>query len=315
MREEQLLAMERELDEVVEWRHRLGNKYLRDGKSLVAKVRTDGLDIKEAVRRAVERIGGFTKALSPGERVLLKANFNSDDPFPASTSLDFLTAVIELLREHGIQDLTLGERSGWPWMPTDRVLKRMGVYDAMAKVGVPVIDFDHVEYADVKLEGSVHYQTIGIAKPVLGFDKIVFLPCMKHHFLAGFTMSMKLAVGMVYVVDMKYLHYHVPLKEKVPEIALALQPDLIVMDGRKSFISDGPDHGTLVEPGVVMASGDQVAIDVEGVRILQSYGRPPKEDAVYLIDGDVWSLEQVAQAVKLGIGAASDRQIEVLGAD
>ena len=312
MREQDLLAMERELDEVVEWRHRLGNKYVRDGKSLIGKVRTDGLEIREAVRNAVEAIGGFAKALSPGERVLLKANFNSDDPFPASTSLDFLTAVIELLREHGIQDLTLGERSGWPWMPTDRVLRRMGVYEALAKLGVPVIDFDNVEYADVKLVGSVYYQTIGIARPVLEFDKIIFLPCMKHHFLAGFTMSMKLAVGMVYVVDMKHLHYDVPLKEKVSEIALAVQPDLIIMDGRKAFISDGPDHGTLVEPGVVMASGDQVAIDVEGVRILQSYGRPAQEGAVYLIEGDVWSLEQVAQAVKLGIGAASDEQIEVL---
>ena len=87
------------------------------------------------------------------------------------------------------------------------------------------------------------------------------------------------------------------------------------MDGRKAFISDGPDHGTLVEPDIIMASGDQLAIDVEGVRILQSYGRSAKEDAIYLIDGDVWELEQVARARKFEIGATSDEKTKIIMAN
>ncbi|MCL4488630.1 MAG: DUF362 domain-containing protein [Chloroflexi bacterium] len=312
MREEELLVMERQLPDAIQWKHRLGNQYTQKGRSLVAKVTRPEISVKQSIDMAVKAIGGIKQAIRPDDKVLLKANFNSDDPFPASTDLGFLTAVIELLREEGIHDLTLGERSGWPWMPTDRVLRRMKVYDAMKALDVPVIDFDHAEYVDVQLEGSVFFPSIGIPKPVLDFDKIIYLPCMKHHFLAGFTMSIKLTTGMVYVVDMKHLHFHEPLKEKIAEFALAVQPDLIIMDGRKAFISDGPDHGTLVEPGVIMASGDQLAIDVEGVRILQSYGPPASKEAVYLIAGDVWELDQIARARMFGIGATSDDKIQII---
>jgi uncharacterized protein (DUF362 family) len=61
------------------------------------------------------------------------------------------------------------------------------------------------------------------------------------------------------------------LERKIAEFNLALQPDLVIMDGRKAFVSGGPAMGELVEPGVIMASGDQVAIDVEALKILGSY--------------------------------------------
>jgi hypothetical protein len=68
-----------------------------------------------------------------------------------------------------------------------------------------------------------------------------------------------------------------------------------------SLIGDGPDHGT-GRAGVV-TSGDQVAIDVEGVRIAPTAAaegeRRVPDRQRYLVSG------QVAQAVKLGIGAAA----------
>ena len=51
----------------------------------------------------------------------------------------------------------------------------------------------------------------------------------------------------------------------------AVDPSVVVMDGRKAFVTGGPATGELVEPGVIMASGDMVAIDVEALRILGAY--------------------------------------------
>jgi len=45
-----------------------------------------------------------------GKRVALKANFNSADPFPASTHLDTLENLVKELKEAGISGLTLAER-------------------------------------------------------------------------------------------------------------------------------------------------------------------------------------------------------------
>jgi uncharacterized protein (DUF362 family) len=42
----------------------------------------DTSSLKDAVAQAVRQLGGFGKFINPGERVLLKPNFNTADPFP-----------------------------------------------------------------------------------------------------------------------------------------------------------------------------------------------------------------------------------------
>lgn len=314
MRQEEFLATERVVDEENEWRHRPENAYVRDGKALVSIVSTVDRDVIKAIEEACDLIGGVRKALNPEDRVLLKANFNSDDPYPASTDLGFLAAVVELLREEGITNLTLGERSGWPWMPTARVLEAMGVFQAAKELDLPVIDFDTGPWMDVRLGEKAKWWTkAGYHKSLKEFDKFVFLPCMKHHFLARFTMSLKLVVGVTHHVDMQYMHADFdqgkkdePMEPKMIELSLPLGPDLIIMDGRKSFVTGGPDTGEIVEPKVILASGDRVAIDVEGVKILQSY---PWDN---LLQMPVWELPVIKRAVELNLGVSSEDDYEVL---
>jgi uncharacterized protein (DUF362 family) len=89
------------------------------------------------------------------------------------------------------------------------------------------------------------------------------------------------------------------LEEKLTEINLVWQPDLIIMDGRKAFVSGGPEQGELAEPGIIMASGDIVAIDLEALKILQSY--PAKNR----LEGDPVDLPQIATALKHGLATAN----------
>jgi len=316
MRVEELMELEKKVVEENEWRHCPGNVYTRNGKALVSKVTTGGRDLKSAVKEAVDLIGGVRKSLKPTDRVLLKANYNSDDPYPASTDSAFLAAVVQLLREEGINDLTLGERSGWPWMPTSRVLEEMGVYKTARELDLPLLDFDGGPWMNVRLGAQAKWWTAAAYHTALkDFDKIVFLPCMKHHFLARFTMSLKLIVGVTHPAEMLYMHAdhrmgkkEEPMEMKMIELSLALAPDLIIMDGRKSFVTGGPDSGDVVEPEVILASGDRVALDVEGVKILQSY---PRDN---LLQEPVWELPVIARAVELGLGAKSENDYQVVTA-
>lgn len=43
------------------------------------------------------------------------------------------------------------------------------------------------------------------------------------------------------------------------------------MDARKCFINRGPAKGELKEPELILASESRVAIDIEGVKIIQKY--------------------------------------------
>ena len=67
-----------------------------------------------------------------------------------------------------------------------------------------------------------------------------------------------------------------------------------------------PMNGQVECSEVILASGDMVAIDVEGVKLLQSYNAPNK------LDMDVWELPQIAHAVEIGIGATCDDDIKLV---
>jgi len=78
----------------------------------VSKINSkDFTSVKEAVLKAVDEIGGFKKFVQTGDVVFLKPNYNTADPSPASTSVDFLKAVVELSYEFGAKLVMIGESS------------------------------------------------------------------------------------------------------------------------------------------------------------------------------------------------------------
>lgn len=287
----------------VNFRHRLPNPYVTNGKALVSFVLA-GKEMKADILKAVNLLGGFGRSLKAQDRILLKPNLNSEDPPPGSTALDFLAAVVDLLREHGYTRITVGEGSGRAWVPTERVFKLTGLREKAAEMKIPLLDFDRSSFLDVPIGGD-YLDLIAYPKDLEDFDKIIYLPTMKTHYVAGFSMSLKLSVGFTHLFDRTLLHSdnNMFVSQRAVEMAIPIKPDLIIMDGRASFVSGGPAIGLAVHPGVFMASGDQVALDVQGVRLLQNYA------AVNHLVGDAWDLPQIRTAVKHGLGIKNEGEL------
>jgi uncharacterized protein (DUF362 family) len=271
--------------------------WLKGGQPVVSKVPASK-DVKPAVEQCLELLGGLEKAISTGDRVLVKPNFNSPDPFPGSTDLSFLRAVLELLKDAGAR-IVVGESSGGIWRPTSNTVARLGVPEFFDELGIEYVWFDkgETEWVEVALEGE-YLRMVTVPRVAYEADKRVYLPCLKTHRHARFTMSLKLSVGFLHPGERLALHMG-NLEEKAAEINLVWQPDLIIIDGRKAFVSGGPDKGELVEPGIIMASGDMVAIDVEALKVLQSY---PADNR---LGGDPYELPQIATALKHNLTAAN----------
>src|SRR4030042_492008 len=87
-------------------------------------------DRNAGIRTLLSRfeLGAFS-----GKSVALKANFNSADPFPASTHIETLRAIAETLKNARVSRVALGERSGMG--ATRRVLERMGVFELSEEIG------------------------------------------------------------------------------------------------------------------------------------------------------------------------------------
>lgn len=71
--------MKKQVVGTVALRHRRPNPYHKEGKALVSFVVTSN-DVKSDIRKAVALLGGLDKSIKPQDRILLKPNFNSDDP-------------------------------------------------------------------------------------------------------------------------------------------------------------------------------------------------------------------------------------------
>jgi uncharacterized protein (DUF362 family) len=270
------------------------NLWQKEGRPVVTKVEA-GEDIKKSVADVLSLLGGLDRLVQHGDSVFIKPNFNSDDPFSASTDVSFLRAVIEILRDIGAK-VTVGEWSGVLWQPTRRVMRNLGIEELANDLGVELIAFDEHpdDWVNVKIDGK-HLESVPMPRSAYEADKMIYLPCMKTHKWARYTGALKLPFGFVHLAVRRDFHARY-LEEKLAEVNLCWQADLIIKDGRKAFVSGGPANGELVTPGIVLASGDPVAIDVEGVRLLLSY------KADNLLTKDPWQLPIVATALEHGLG-------------
>ena len=287
----------------VEPKPRRSNPWLRNNQPVVAKVKAAG-DIRLDIGQAMALLGNLQQAISRGDRVLVKPNFNSPDPFPASTDLAFLQAVIEPILEAGAK-ATIGESSGAVWRPTRNVFNQLGIPELARRLGVELIAFDDRpnDWVQVRIDGDYLSRVI-IPRAAYEADKIVYLPCMKTHSQGAFSGAIKLIFGFVAPGQRRSFHLG-HLQEKLAEVSLCWQPDLIIMDGRKAFVSGGPHKGQLVEPGLVLASGDLIAIDVEAIKVLLDYRASNK------LPANPWELPQIATALKHGLGVGEGKYIVV----
>lgn len=280
---------------------RTENPWSRGGQALVFRV-TASRDIRDSVDKAITLLGGLRQAIGRGDKVLVKPNFNSPDPYPGSTDLGFLGAVVEHLLEAGAT-VTIGESSGGLWRPTRNVLRKLGVFELAKRLNVELIVFEDQadDWVRVKIDGD-YLGMVTVPRSAYEADKIVYLPCVRTHNLARFSGALKLAVGFMHPGERRALHAR-HLERKIAEISLCWQPDLVIMDCRKAFVAGGPDRGQLVEPGLVLASGDPVAIDIEAMKILLTYEAKSK------LTPDPLQSTQIMTALKHNLGASKGSYI------
>lgn len=270
----------------------------------VAKIKSS-TDLKFDIQKLIQPIiGNISDFIKPTDRVLLKPNFNTADSFPGSTAMDFLQAVIEILSEAKPKELIIGESCTY-FLNTEKVCHDIGAPAIMQKFNITWHNFEIGEWVKVDVPEGKYFKSIKIPKIVREVDKIILLPCLKTHFLASYTGALKINIGMLKPSQRSLLHLN-HLQERVAEVASVIKPSLIIMDGRKCFTEGGPDKGKLEEPNILMAGNNMVAIDVEGLKILQSYKADNK------LGTDPWALTQIKRAAELGIGAKSEEDYQVI---
>jgi uncharacterized protein (DUF362 family) len=198
-------------------------------------------------------------------KILIKINLNTADPYPASTDPEFLRYITKFLIQKGYSRIMIGDCSAIGSLPTLRILKRTGIWDAIQDK-VEIHCFDRESWVRVQIDGQF-LKEITLPRLVFDVDRIISIANCKAHRLAGFSMGMKLGVGFMHPLERYALHDN-HLSEKIAEINLAAYPDLTIIDGRKAMISGGPVQGRIEEGNQFLVGNNVLAVDLEGYRLL-----------------------------------------------
>ncbi len=271
----------------------------------------------EGVKRAIELLN--FKDEFKDQNLFIKPNFNSADETPGSTHNDILRASIDELRELKAKEFTIGDRSGMGY--TNAVMRQKDIFAIAKDAKAKTVVFDDLKEEDWKAfqyKDSFWKKGFAIPKPVLAADSVVNLCCLKTHQYGGhFTLALKNSVGIAAkrVPNNSYnfmseLHSSPNQRRMIAEINASYKPSLVVLDGVEAFTDGGPHKGKKVKSEVILAGTDRVAIDAIGVAILRHFGTTAAVEK-----GKIFEQEQIAQAVKLGLGVSSHEQIEFLTDD
>ena len=285
---------------------------------------TDKADVfitgeKNRVAGVQNVLGAFDITMFSGTLVAVKANFNSADPFPASTHIDTLDTICSAILEQHPARVTLVERSGMG--NTRSVLEETGVISCSRNRGFDVTvldDLDRSGWQEIQAAGLHWDRGFFLAKDIARADYVVQTCCLKTHRYGGyFTLSLKNMVGTIArrVPGLDYdfmneLHTSPHQRLMIAEINKFCRSDIIVMDATEGFSSGGPDKGKLIKPGIILASRDRVAIDAVGVALLRASGTVP-----VVMNGKIFELEQIARAAELGVGIGSADRIRLVPLD
>jgi uncharacterized protein (DUF362 family) len=239
-------------------------------------------------------LGGIGAFIKPGDRVFIKPNFNTSDPFPASSDIGFIRAVIAEVYSRQPSQIILGES------PTFFGKSRKYFVDKNPRAlqsefpDLKVLYLPDEAWVKKDIPHAKFIQSGSVPKIIDEVDKVIYLPCLKTHAWAQFTGALKLTVGLLKPSERIRLHVS-HLQEKIAELNQLVKPDLIIMDARKCFIDHGPTKGTVKEPNMILASPNRVELDIEAIKIIQTFpgntlaGLDPRE------------LPQIKRAIELGM--------------
>ena len=243
-----------------------------DGRSVVSIVRANSR--AEGMREAIWLAGGFKPIVRDTEgEVLIKPNCNTDDPYPTDTHPETVRIVAEGLMSAGVlaDRIVVGEISGRArGLPTRHTVENLGIKAVAEELGIGLCYFDEDEWVTVKAPNREAWPDgIKIPRRVYEAERVILTPIMRPHSTATFTISMKLAVGMLDAVGREWLHNGEAHDAKVAELNTVYSADLVVADATKMITGRGPTFRNVVEPGIIVVGSNRVATDAVCVALMK----------------------------------------------
>jgi uncharacterized protein (DUF362 family) len=258
---------------------------------------------ESAVEEAIELLGGPHTICKSEDVVMIKPNmiFPKDPDLAETTHPAVVAALIRVLKKTGAT-IKVGEQAAWHF-DTEEAFDVTGIRKAALEAGADeVVNWEQDNRVAVRVPDPRSIQSADLPASVMEADVFIHVPKMKTNYMySNATLAIKGLIGLLGNKDRGIFHRTIAeMGWATCDLAKAIAPKhrLTLIDGITGMEGGGPHAGLKVEPGVILASRDMVAVEAVGCAIM---GFHPLESPGV----------QVAMKADLGTGELSE--IKILG--
>jgi uncharacterized protein (DUF362 family) len=226
-----------------------------------------------ATKAALEALGGISRFVQKGKRVVLKPNMSfSNPPEWGSTTHPLVVATVaQACIDAGAQRVVVLDN---PLRPAELCLKRSGIQEACKSIkGVHVLALeDRKFFREIKVPQGKIFDRVEVFKEVLDGDVLINLPQAKTHSATGVSFGIKGLMGLIW--DRFSFHSKYNINQALADLATVIKPQLTILDATRALVSGGPGGpGDVQKPNLIVAGIDPVAVDSYGVTVAPWYGQ------------------------------------------
>lgn len=225
-----------------------------------------GKDPGMMTRTALEKLGGLSRFIRPGDKVLIKPNVGWDrqPEQAANTNPELVGAVVRLCREAKASEVWVTDVSiNDPY----RSFARSGIEAAVRHAGGNVKFTREHDFVLTDLKGQL-LQVWPVSRFYHEADKVINLPVVKHHSLSKCTIAMKNWYG---ILGGRRNRLHQDIHTSIADLAAAVRPTLTIIDATRVLFRNGPTGGNLSDVSLentIIAGLDEVALDAYSLQFL-----------------------------------------------
>lgn len=227
-----------------------------------------GKNAERMANAALDKLGGISRFISPGDRVLIKPNVGWDrqPEQAANTNPELVGAVVRLCRDAQASEVWVTDVSiNDPY----RSFARSGIEAAVRQSGGTVKFTAENDFVLTDLKGQV-LKVWPVSRFYHEADKVINLPAVKHHSLSKGTIAMKNWYG---ILGGRRNLLHQDIDTSIADLASAVRPTLTIADATRVLFRNGPTGGNLSDvsfENTIVAGLDEVAIDAYCMQFLNT---------------------------------------------
>ncbi|MDA3854063.1 MAG: DUF362 domain-containing protein [Bacteroidales bacterium] len=242
-----------------------------------------GDDPAAMLNKAIEQLGGMSKFIKPGQKVVVKPNIGwaKEPEMAANTNPDVVGALVKQCMDAGAEEVLVFDHTCHEWTSC---YEKSGIKAATEANGGKMIPANNENYyTEVELPRGIKIKKTTIHEAIINCDAWINVPVLKHHGGAKMSLSMKNSMGIIW--DRKTLHLR-GLQQGIADLATyEKKPVLNIVDGYRTLTQNGP-QGKSEEDTVLtkalFACTDPVAIDTASVKFFNQIKELPLEEVSHI---------------------------------